>query len=42
VFRDDLGVDVKPAREMGMAAIKVSDPARAIDELSGVRGIDVG
>ena len=42
VFLDDLGVNLKPAREMGMATIKVGDPATAIDELSGVLGIDLG
>jgi putative hydrolase of the HAD superfamily len=38
VFLDDLGVNLKPARDMGMATIKVVDPARAIDELEGVVG----
>jgi putative hydrolase of the HAD superfamily len=33
VFLDDLGVNLKPAREMGMTTIKVVDPDRALDEL---------
>jgi putative hydrolase of the HAD superfamily len=38
VFLDDLGVNLKPARAMGMTTIKVDDPARAIDELEKVVG----
>jgi putative hydrolase of the HAD superfamily len=34
VFLDDLGVNLKPARAMGMTTIKVDDPAVAIAELS--------
>ena len=30
IFLDDLGVNLKPARELGMATIKVVDPARAL------------
>lgn len=33
VFLDDLGVNLKPARAMGMHTIKVVDPQRAIREL---------
>lgn len=33
VYLDDLGINLKPAREMGMKTIKVVDPARALDEL---------
>ena len=33
VFLDDLGVNLKPARAMGMKTIKVSDPCAAIREL---------
>jgi len=39
VFLDDLGTNLKPARAMGMATIKVGDPHEAIDELAGVLGI---
>jgi putative hydrolase of the HAD superfamily len=38
VFLDDLGVNLKPARAMGMATIKVGDPAAAVAELAGVLG----
>lgn len=38
VFLDDLGVNLKPAKAMGMTTIKVVDPARALDELEGVVG----
>ncbi|MFV0316138.1 MAG: HAD-IA family hydrolase [Microthrixaceae bacterium] len=38
VFLDDLGVNLKPAREMGMATIKVVDPAVALAELAAVLG----
>jgi len=33
VFLDDLGINLKPARAMGMKTIKVDDPRRAISEL---------
>ena len=39
VFLDDLGINLKPARQMGMTTIKVADPADAITELSAVLGI---
>jgi putative hydrolase of the HAD superfamily len=42
VFLDDLGVNLKPARAMGMTTIKVEDPARAIAELEGVLGLPLG
>ena len=38
VFLDDLGINLKPARAMGMTTIKVVDPARAITELEAVVG----
>jgi putative hydrolase of the HAD superfamily len=38
VFLDDLGVNLKPARAMGMTTIKVEDPAVAIAELEQVVG----
>jgi putative hydrolase of the HAD superfamily len=38
VFLDDLGVNLKPARTMGMATIKVTDPGAAIAELESVVG----
>jgi putative hydrolase of the HAD superfamily len=33
VFLDDLGVNLKPARAMGMRTIKVVDPGEALAEL---------
>jgi putative hydrolase of the HAD superfamily len=42
VFLDDLGVNLKPARAMGMATIKVVTPAQALRELSELLGIDLG
>lgn len=38
VFLDDLGINLKPARAMGMATIKVDDPMAAITELEKVVG----
>lgn len=39
VFLDDLGINLKPARELGMTTIKVGDPDVAIAELSEVLGM---
>lgn len=41
VFLDDLGVNLKPAREMGMTTIKVVDPLDALAQLSEALGFDV-
>ena len=41
VFLDDLGVNLKPARALGMTTIKVDDPAIALDELEAVLGISL-
>jgi putative hydrolase of the HAD superfamily len=38
VFLDDLGVNLKPARAMGMHTIKVTHPDAALAELEGVVG----
>jgi putative hydrolase of the HAD superfamily len=38
VFLDDLGINLKPAKALGMTTIKVIDPARAIAELEQVVG----
>ncbi len=38
VFLDDLGMNLKPARDMGMATIKVVDPDDALAELESVLG----
>jgi putative hydrolase of the HAD superfamily len=39
VMLDDLGVNLKPAREMGMRTIKVIDPDAALAELSEILGL---
>ena len=41
VFLDDLGVNLKPARAMGMQTIKVGDPDVAIAELEAAVGFSV-
>jgi putative hydrolase of the HAD superfamily len=41
VFLDDLGMNLKPARDMGMATIKVVDPAGALAELGSLLGLDL-
>jgi putative hydrolase of the HAD superfamily len=41
VFLDDLGINLKPARAMGMTTIKVSDPDAALAELEAVLGLDL-
>ena len=41
VFLDDLGANLKPARAMGMATIKVADPRVAIAELGELLGLDL-
>ena len=38
VFLDDLGVNLKPARALGMTTIKVGDPTAALAELAAVVG----
>jgi putative hydrolase of the HAD superfamily len=39
VFLDDLGVNLKPARAMGMTTIKVVDPGQALADLEAVTGL---
>jgi putative hydrolase of the HAD superfamily len=39
VFLDDLGVNLKPARALGMHTIKVSDPEVALTELGELTGL---
>ena len=41
VFLDDLGINLKPARAMGMTTIKVSDADSAISQLETVLGISL-
>lgn len=39
VFLDDLGVNLKPARELGMTTIKVVSPDQALSELEAATGL---
>jgi putative hydrolase of the HAD superfamily len=39
VYLDDLGVNLKPAREMGMTTVKVTSGAQAIAELEAATGL---
>jgi len=39
IYLDDLGVNLKPAREMGMTTIKVANAAQAIAELETATGL---
>ena len=41
VFLDDLGINLKPAREMGMTTIKVLDGDQAIADLEAVLGFSL-
>ena len=41
VFLDDLGINLKPARAMGMTTIKVDTPAQALGELEVVVGLEL-
>jgi putative hydrolase of the HAD superfamily len=41
IYLDDLGINLKPARAMGMQTIKVSDPSASIDQLSSLLQIDL-
>lgn len=41
VFLDDLGINLKPARAMGMTTIKVTDPSGALSELAEILGFEV-
>ena len=42
VYLDDLGVNLKPAREMGMTTIKVASGAQAIADLEKATGLKLG
>jgi putative hydrolase of the HAD superfamily len=42
VYLDDLGVNLKPARDMGMTTIKVVSSGQAIAELEAATGLKLG
>jgi putative hydrolase of the HAD superfamily len=39
VYLDDLGVNLKPAREMGMTTIKVANAPQALAQLEAATGL---
>ena len=41
VFLDDLGINLKPARALGMQTIKVTDASNALRELNNLLPIDI-
>jgi putative hydrolase of the HAD superfamily len=41
IYLDDLGINLKPARAMGMATIKVEGEAQALVDLAAATGIDL-
>jgi putative hydrolase of the HAD superfamily len=41
VYLDDLGVNLKPARDMGMKTIKVQTALQALDELEAATGLSL-
>lgn len=41
IFLDDIGANLKPAKILGMATIKVEDPAHALLALSQLVGLDL-
>src|SRR2546421_191178 len=41
VFLDDIGRNLKPARALGMATIKVDDPVPALRELGTLLGLEL-
>lgn len=41
VYLDDLGVNLKPARQLGMQTIKVVGPDQALGELEAIVGFDL-
>ena len=42
VYLDDLGINLKPARDLGMRTIKVGDPAPALVQLEAYVGFPLG
>jgi putative hydrolase of the HAD superfamily len=42
VFLDDIGRNLKAARELGMATIKVEEPGAALAELARVLRLEAG
>lgn len=42
IFLDDIGANLKPARQLGMTTIKVVTPEAALAELQGLLGFALG
>jgi len=42
IFLDDIGRNLKPARELGMTTVKVDEPGAALAELSELLGFPLG
>lgn len=42
IFLDDIGINLKPARAMGMSTIKVTEPEQALGELEVLLGFKLG
>lgn len=40
VYLDDLGINLKPAKALGMQTIKVTEPAEALAQLSAITGLE--
>ena len=40
IYLDDLGINLKPAKELGMTTIKVLDSDQALKELGNLVGIN--
>jgi putative hydrolase of the HAD superfamily len=41
VYLDDLGINLKPAKALGMQTIKVEDPRVALEELARLTGLSL-
>ncbi len=42
IFLDDIGGNLRPARELGMTTIKVEDPTAALEQLGRLIGLELG
>jgi putative hydrolase of the HAD superfamily len=41
VFLDDLGINLKPARALGMTTIKVAEPEAALQQLGNLLNLPI-
>jgi len=41
VYLDDLGINLKPAKELGMATVKVVEPRAALQQLGELLGMNL-